>query len=422
MVITADPAVVRHILKDNFDNYIKPRYLKKCVQDLVGEGIFAVSHGPHSEDSGASWTLQRKTAAKVFTNNNFNSKIYSSLAAHAELTSKVIDRKLADDATKPIDMQALMFQFTLDSIGDIGFGVELDSLNKHSAFAHAFDRAQDLCLKRFYVKPFWDSPLGPYMYKDEPEIAELIRTLNDAMFDIVKHRRENPRELGDDILSLFLQEKLGFSDAELRDVVFSFIIAGRDTTAALLSFCLLMLAKHPEWQQVLFDEITAKRQSVAGKTALPAQELATMKQLHGVVMETLRLYPPLPTDSKEACEDDVLPGGFKVPKGTRVAFEPYLMARTPSLWGDDCLEFKPDRWSQMKTMPSPYEFPVFQAGPRICLGESMAKFEAQLMLAYLVERYTFAFPADVQPESKTYVPGLTIKVKDGLHLVVKKRE
>lgn len=416
---TVDPLVVKHFLKDRFDIYVKSSVLTRSLGELVGGGLFGINHGPHSEDGGASWTLQRKTASKVFTNNNFNTKMFSSFAKHALVVGQVLDERLRGGKCT-IELQEIMFQFTLDSIGEVGFGVELHSLTKPLAFSHAFDRAQEICMMRF-SSPFWDTWWGRWLYAAERELPKQLKTMNDFMAQIIQQKRQSKVQ-EDDILSLFIQEKLGLTDEELRDVVFTFMIAGRDTTACTLSFTLLLLAKHPHWQQTLLDEIQQFRQQEGCRDeVLSSKHLSGLKHVQAVIMESLRLYPPVPTDVKESCEDDVLPGGFAIPKGTRIAFEPYMMARTPQIWGEDCLEFKPERWMEMKTLPSPYTFPVFQAGPRICLGESMAKFEAELMLVFLVERYEFALPPGVLAESITYQPGITLKIKNGLRLDVTKR-
>jgi cytochrome P450 len=130
------------------------------------------------------------------------------------------------------------------------------------------------------------------------------------------------------------------------------------------------------------------------------------------------MYYLVPVDVKAAAQDDVLPGGQKLCKGTRISFDPYAMGRLEKLWGPDCEVFNPDRWLKLSTLPSPYEFPVFQAGPRICLGESLAKFEASLLLGVLLDRFEFTKPT---PDTKfTYAPGITLTVKGGLPLRVKK--
>lgn len=188
-----------------------------------------MNHGPHSEDQGHTWTLQRKTAAKVFTNNNFQSLMLETFSDHSQKIVKVIEAKLkASDA--PIEMQTLMYRYTLDSIGRIGFGVDIDSLSKDVPFAQSFDRAQALSTQRF-ISPLWNVwPLGQLLYPGERELKGHIKVLDSFVYDIISKRKQELQR-GDgskgDILTLFLQEKLGLTDLELRDVVMSFLIAGR---------------------------------------------------------------------------------------------------------------------------------------------------------------------------------------------------
>jgi len=202
----------------------------------------------------------------------------------------------------------------------------------------------------------------------------------------------------------------------LRDMVMSFIIAGRDTTAATMSFFMLMMCRNPEVQQKLqaeLDSVLGGESSIEGnafcgveqkgeekeiktenstaKSELSiADKLKDMPYLHGCLYEVLRLFPAVPTDGKFAKEADVLPTGVKVPKGAIVQFDPFSMGR---LHYDDPEEFKPERWIPFKK-PSQYAFPAFQAGPRICLGMNMAIFEVKLIMASLLKDYSVAFPAE----------------------------
>ncbi|KAH7864814.1 hypothetical protein Vadar_034154 [Vaccinium darrowii] len=88
----------------------------------------------------------------------------------------------------------------------------------------------------------------------------------------------------------------------------------------------------------------------------------------------MRLYPPVQFDSKFCQEDDTLPDGTFVKKGTRVTYHPYAMGRMERIWGPDCLEFKPERWLENGVFRpvSPFKYPVFQAGVRVCLGKELA--------------------------------------------------
>lgn len=402
--------------------YIKPPSLIHILGDLLGRGIFAINHGPNSEDGGKNWALQRKTASKVFTNNNFKSLMFETFSEHALKVVRVINNKIgATESGGVLDLQVLMFRYTLDSIGKIGFGVNIDSLSKDEVpFAHAFDRAQQLIFYRF-LSPGWDvKPLG-WIYPSERELSRHIKTLDQFAYEIIqKRKREDVTGISahGDILSLFLAEKLDFSDRELRDVVMAFMIAGRDTTACTLTFALLLLAENEEWQDKLRAELKKKLEGKIkdDERVLNANDVSQMKLLQNIVLECLRLYPPVPVDVKEAAVDDILPGNHPIPAGTRINYDPFVLGRTEQFWGPDADKFNPDRWAALPGLPSAYEFPVFQAGPRICLGEGLAKFEASLLLGVLVDKFKFSLPSK---ETKyTYAPGITLTVKGGLFLRV----
>merc|ERR1712137_403248 len=133
-----------------------------------------------------------------------------------------------------------------------------------------------------------------------------------------------------------------------------------------------------------------------------------MPYLNGVLYETLRLYPPVPIDGKEAVADDVLPNGVKVPAHIKLTFMVYCMGRDPVVYPDP-ETVRPERWIPFKE-PLPHEFPVFQAGPRICLGMNMAIFEAKIVAGMLLKDYTFELAAG-EAEKITYLPfALTMSI------------
>ncbi len=96
-----------------------------------------------------------------------------------------------------------------------------------------------------------------------------------------------------------------------------------------------------------------------------------------------------------ALHDDTLPDGTFVPAGAAVQFVPYSMGRCKELWGDDAEIFRPERW-EGREFPSPYVYPVFNAGPRECLGKRLAWVEMRASLAELVRNFHFelAVPAN----------------------------
>ena len=174
------------------------------------------------------------------------------------------------------------------------------------------------------------------------------------------------------MLSRFLSS--GHSDEDfVTDIVISFILAGKDTTSAALMWFFWLLSKNPGVEKEVLKEIMEKPETPA------YDEVKDMVYIHAALCESMRLYPPVSMDSKEAVDDDVLPDGTVVKKGTLVTYHVYAMGRMESIWGEDWAEFKPERWLE-KVETGKWKFvgrdsftyPVFQAGPRICLGKEMA--------------------------------------------------
>ncbi|XP_020225073.1 cytochrome P450 94A1 [Cajanus cajan] len=123
-------------------------------------------------------------------------------------------------------------------------------------------------------------------------------------------------------------------------------------------------------------------------------EVKHMVYTHAALCESMRLYPPVPMDTKEAVEDDVLPDGTVVKKGTMVTYHVYAMGRMESIWGDDWAEFKPERWLEKDETGKwrfvgrdSFTYPVFQAGPRMCLGKEMAFMQMQRLVAGIMRRF-----------------------------------
>lgn len=436
-VLVRDPAVVKHMLKDKFDNYTKPpgerslmfRYLKIWL----GDGIFVERHGPDADDEGRNWQKQRKIASNIFTRGNFNNNMCDVFVAKGKRFCELLKAPSKDG--QKIDMQAKFFSYTMDSIMEIFFGEKVDTMGgKANEYAMAYDTAHR-CLIDYVLKsmaPLQLLKLLPWPFggmdglaaqlhrKTHPGFQEFkvaLHTLDVESRRIVEATRADPK-IGDrkDLLALFVNNKDRSSVQNnntapsepsehmptewLRDVVLNFIIAGRDTTACTLSWMFFILATHPEIQKKVQAEIDAKFKPGAIPT-MQSVSASELPYLNGVLYETLRLYPPVPIDGKEAVADDVLPGGTKIPMGTNMDFFVYAMGRDPAVYAEPTT-VRPERWIPFKE-PSQYEFPVFQAGPRICLGMNMALFEAKIVALMLLREFSFDLLAG-EKEKISYLP------------------
>jgi cytochrome P450 len=255
----------------------------------------------------------------------------------------------------------------------------------------------------------------------EKKLKEAIEIVNDLANDMIKQRREieNGVDSRKDLLSRFMGSLNSNDDEYLRDIVVSFLLAGRDTVASALTGFFILLSKNPEVEKKIRVELD--------RIMNPVQDCATFEQtremhyLNGAIHESMRLFPPVQFDSKFALEDDVLPDGTFIKKGSRVTYHPYAMGRMEKIWGPDCLEFKPERWlSAGVFVPKcPFKYPVFQGGSRVCLGKELAIVEMKAVVVALVKRF------DVRVVGPNQVPqfisGLTATFRGGLPVEVYER-
>lgn len=180
----------------------------------------------------------------------------------------------------------------------------------------------------------------------------------------------------------------------IRDQIVAVLLAGRDTTAATLSWAFHELAHHPEVYYKLRSEIL----SVLGIDRAPTYEdLKNMKYLSHTLNETLRLYPAVPFNVRFALSDTTLPSmhhdhpDITVVKGDAVFYATMAMQRRADLYPPtsnafaDPSEFSPDRWEHWQ--PRPWQYVPFNGGPRICVGQNFALTEMAYVIAKLVQKY-----------------------------------
>ncbi|XP_074273171.1 cytochrome P450 704C1-like [Silene latifolia] len=420
-VYTCDPANVEYILKTNFDNFGKGDYTYDNVSDLLGDGIFAVD--------GHKWRNQRKVSSYEFSTRvlrDFSSTIFRENAV--KLANVISDAVKSDHI---MDIQDLFMKSTLDSIFKVAFGVELDSMcgsnEEGIRFSQAFDDASATSLYR-YVDILW--PVKRFLNIGlEAKLKQDIRIINDFVYRLISNKVElmkrsqgTPSMKKDDILSRFLQ--LDNTDPKyLRDIILNFVIAGKDTTAATLSWFIYMLCKHPEVQEKVAEELRNVTSMESGvnyeqlTTNLREESLERLHYLHAALTETLRLYPAVPVDAKICFSDDTLPDGYSVKKGDMVAYQPYAMGRMRFIWGDNAEDYHPERWLDEDGIfqpQSPFKFTAFQAGPRICLGKEFAYRQMKIFSAVLLSN--FVFKLGDEESIVNYRTMINLHIDGGLHV------
>lgn len=242
-------------------------------------------------------------------------------------------------------------------------------------------------------------------------------------------KREEALRVGkarnDDLLSLLIEsnyktikeKEIGMSIQEVIEECKLFYIAGQDTTSVLLLWTMVLLSTHPNWQERAREEVI----QVFGKRKPTFDDLHQLKIVTQILNEVLRLYPPaavlIRSNKKETKIGDIF-----LPPGTTISMPIILLHRDPTYWGDDALEFKPDRFAQgiskaSKNNDKVVAFFPFSWGPRICIGQNFALMEAKLALAMILQNFSFQLsPSYIHAPAERFL----LYPQHGAHLILNK--
>ncbi|CAK9141905.1 unnamed protein product [Ilex paraguariensis] len=431
VTVTCDPKNLEHILKLKFDNYPKGPTWQAVFHDLLGEGIF--------NSDGDTWLFQRKTAALEFTTRTLRQ-------AMARWVSRAIKNrfcpilKAAQVEGKPVDLQDLLLRLTFDNICGLAFGKDPETLSAglpENSFASAFDRATEATLQRFILPEIiWKLKrwLGLGM---EVSLSQGMKHVDDYMTNVINTRKlelqsqQNGTTPHDDLLSRFMKKReSSYSDTFLQNVALNFILAGRDTSSVALSWFFWLVSQNSRVEEKILIEICTVLMETRGddtskwlEDPLVFEEVDRLTYIKAALSETLRLYPSVPEDSKHVIADDVLPDGTFVPAGSNITYSIYSAGRLEYVWGEDSLEFKPERWlskdGQKFILHDSFKFVAFNAGPRICLGKDLAYLQMKSIAAAVLLRHRLTVAPGHVVEQKM---SLTLFMKYGLKVNVHPRD
>ena len=376
-VLINDPAGVRYMMATNAANYVRPAMMPRLVRPLIGRGVFLAE--------GGEWRRQRRLLSPSFTPNHVNILLPHFIAAANDLVGELEGQSSADlsDAYQIAALNAVLR--ALFSMPDRA----------------ERNRVGDL------VRQYVTGPGRPQIFdafaKSETSFAFALgkrrafqRRWFAAVDAIVSARRSAPHATGQqdlhhqDLLDLLIavrDPETGASLAadEVRDQCATMIFAGYETTARLLFWASYLLTLDHGEQARLRAEVAA----------FPPERVATLDdlghwpRLRRVLLETLRLYPPVPILVREPIEDDVIMGE-PVRRGVQVYVAPWVLHRHRKHWQHPTA-FMPDRFAgQSSPWTSGGAYLPFGAGPRICIGAVFALAEAQIILATVLQHHTLS--------------------------------
>uniref|UniRef100_A0A3B4B802 Cholesterol 24-hydroxylase n=1 Tax=Periophthalmus magnuspinnatus TaxID=409849 RepID=A0A3B4B802_9GOBI len=337
------------------------------------------------------WYKQRRIMDPAFSSLGL-------MSTFNERADKLMDKLSEHADNKTVANMLHLFNcVAMDIIAKVAFGVELDLLRTSSPFP----KAVETCLKGmcYYVRDY--KPQNWSYINEVREACRLLRSTGAQWINQRKTAMQNGEDVPKDILTQIIksarqEESMGKEDEEfMLDNFVTFFIAGQETTANQLAFCVMELGRHPDIVEKARKEVD---EVIGMKREINYDDLGNLTYLSQVLKESLRLYPPLVGTSRDLNNDMVI-DGIRIPGGVTCVLSTYTACRLEKFFKDP-MKFDPDRFHP--DAPKPYYcYYPFALGPRACLGQNFAQMEAKVVMAKLLQRFDF-----------TLVPGQSFDVRD----------
>jgi cytochrome P450 len=243
-----------------------------------------------------------------------------------------------------------------------------------------------------------------------PGYTASIAHMNEFLYRIIRQRRES-QEFHDDLLSTLVQSP-GMNDELIRDQLLTMLIAGHDTSTAMLAWALYLLGAHPD----VLQKAAAEVHQVLGDELPLVEHASQLEFLNQVINETARMYPPIHIGNRIAAVDMEFQGQ-PIPAGTRLMYSIYLTHRDLRYWPEPD-SFKPERFASGGLSFPPYSYVPFGGGPRNCIGMAFARLEVNLVLARLLQGFEFVL---LNQKIKPHM-GATLEPRPGVFMQVHRRK
>ncbi|XP_042449339.1 protein LUTEIN DEFICIENT 5, chloroplastic-like isoform X1 [Zingiber officinale] len=420
-LIVSDPQIAKHILKDNAKAY------SKHVQGILAEILeFVMGTGLIPAD-GEIWRVRRRAIVPALHQKYVVAMIKLFGEASYKLCKKL---DVAASDGEDVEMESLFSRLTLDVIGKAIFNYEFDSLTNDNGIVEAvYIVLREAEMRSTAPIPTWEIPIWKDISPRQKKVSQALKLINSTLDDLIaickkmveqeelQFHEEYMNEQDPSILHFLLASGDDVSSKQLRDDLMTLLIAGHETSAAVLTWTFYLLSKSPEVVAKLQDEAD----SVLGDRFPTIEDLKKLKYTTRVINESLRLYPQPPVLIRRSLEDDML-GEYPIKRGEDIFISVWNLHRSPKHWVD-AEKFNPERW--LLDGPNPNEsnqnfsYLPFGGGPRKCVGDMFATFETVVATAMLVRRFNFQIAPGAPPVAMT--TGATIHTTEGLEMTVTRR-
>ncbi|KAK4351206.1 hypothetical protein RND71_030519 [Anisodus tanguticus] len=390
----------------------KPSYVTKRLAPMLGNGIL--------RSNGHIWAMQRKIVAPEFFMDKVKGMV-SLMLQSAELLTRKWDERIEAEGGK---------------MAEISVGEDLRSLSadviSRACFGSSYFKGKKIFSKLRTLQKvisnqsvlFGSNALGFLPSRQQKEIENLEKEIEPLIWEAVKERERecletpsNEKDLLHSILEGAINDDNVGENSSRKFIVDNcknIYFAGHESTAVAASWCLMLLALHPEWQSRIRQEMA----QICPDGVLDAESVSKMKMVTMVIQEVMRLYPPAAFVSREALENTQI-GHIVVPRGVCLWTLIPTLHRDPEIWGQDANEFKPERFENgvSGACKLPQVYIPFGLGPRICLGRNFAMVQLKVVISLIISKFRFSLSPKYR-HSPAY--RMIVEPGQGVHILVER--
>ncbi|KAJ7532626.1 hypothetical protein O6H91_13G012200 [Diphasiastrum complanatum] len=385
-----DPEMIKEIMSTKSSCFHRGAFERNILEEFVGRGVFTV------EDD--EWAHHRRIINSAFHIEKLKVMVGAMVASTDQLI-KGWEKLHEENSSFEVEVSKEFFKLAMDIFSRAAFGNNYEQAKRVGQL--------QVELKKLVMDPIqilWTALIPGCSILPTPnnrQIHRIKRSLNRILDEMIQARLKRAeskklQDYGNDLLGCLLYESEGGNHEtksrkklSIKDVIIecqTLYFAGHDTTANLITWTVMLLSLHPQWQERARKEAL----EICNGNPIDDEKLRSFKTLTMILQEALRLYPAVAELTRVAHKNTSIQG-YSIPEGLQVWIPILAIHRDPEQWGEDALEFRPDRFAggSARACKNPQSYIPFSFGQRICAGQVFAMMEAKVVLAMILQRFSF---------------------------------